>query len=626
MSSRLPINNSKYTYTYDLVNRLTSIDNSGTSGVLAVKFDYSYDGVGNLVTVADSIAGSNAGITSYIYDELNRITRLTQSGNGVVSKRIDMGYNAANRMTSLRRYRDDNLVVETSYTYDNQQRLTNLSHQKNTTTIASYNYSYDATSKLTQLVSSTDGTSNYTYDATNQLTGVDNTTQTDEAYSYDANGNRTNSGYQTGTDNRLLTDGVYNYEYDNEGNRTKRTEIATGQVTQYVWDYRNRLANALFKDTSGNIVKTVEYLYDVNNQRIGKKIDGAVTERYVLDRNQIALVFDGQGNQTHRYLYGTQIDEVLADETPTSMKWALADNQGTVRDLVDDSGNVVSHFSYDSFGNIVNPAGFDFRYGYTGREWDSETGQYYYRARYYDSGVGRFISEDPLGFDAGDYNLNRYVGNSSVNYTDPNGMYGRIVGGHTPLSGNRKISYRDSRGSYYVVRNNIQQVINASKSDPYLTIIYDVTNATIVYSSTQVGTVTSSNRSQVLAIRHLSGPDADNAGHIIGNQLGGSGTNLNNLFAQRGRGFNQPPGSFWRAFENRIRTNIDEELTEIPDPSICIPTFRPRRGHRTARMTVRLQYVDRNVRPVGVAANVTYQEPFLSRSSALPDRVNIPNP
>jgi hypothetical protein len=77
------------------------------------------------------------------------------------------------------------------------------------------------------------------------------------------------------------------------------------------------------------------YSYDAINQ-----LTGAVTERYILDRNQIALVFDGQGNQTHRYLYGTQIDQVLVDETATSTVWALADNQGTIRDLIDNGGNV----------------------------------------------------------------------------------------------------------------------------------------------------------------------------------------------------------------------------------------------------------------------------------------------
>jgi RHS repeat-associated protein len=286
------------------------------------------------------------------------------------------------------------------------------------------------------MVSSMDGTSNFSYDATNQLTGVDNSSLIDEAYSYDANGNRTNSGYQTGVNNQLLSDGKFNYQYDGEGNRTKRTEIATGKVTEYNWDYRNRLTAVAFKDAAGVVTKSIEYTYDVDNQRIGKKIDGAVTERYVIDRNQIALVFDGAGTQTHRYLYGTNIDQVLADETPTNMVWALADHQGTVRDLIDNGGNVVEHLSYDSFGNLSSTPTFDFRYGYTGRERDSETGLEYYRARYYDSAVGRFVSEDPIGFAAGDSNLTRYVGNSPTNFVDPSGLEGLIWGesGFNPLA------------------------------------------------------------------------------------------------------------------------------------------------------------------------------------------------
>jgi RHS repeat-associated protein len=62
-----------------------------------------------------------------------------------------------------------------------------------------------------------------------------------------------------------------------------------------------------------------------------------------------------------------------------------------------------------------------FRFGFTGRELDSETGNYYYNSRYYDPQVGRFISEDTVGFGGGDTNLYRYVGNSPTNYTDPSG-------------------------------------------------------------------------------------------------------------------------------------------------------------------------------------------------------------
>jgi RHS repeat-associated protein len=178
----------------------------------------------------------------------------------------------------------------------------------------------------------------------------------------------------------------------------------------------------VFKDAAGVVSKTIEYTYDGNNQRIGKRIDGVTTERYVIDRNQIALVFDGNGNQTHRYLYGTQIDQILADETSTRTLWALGDNQGTVRDLIDDGGNLVEHLTYDSFGKLSNASTTGFRYGYTGREQDSETGLDYYRARYYDAGVGRFIREDPIGFAAGDTNIYRYVGNSPTNGTDPSGL------------------------------------------------------------------------------------------------------------------------------------------------------------------------------------------------------------
>jgi RHS repeat-associated protein len=417
---------STYTYGYDAVDRVTSIDNTGTTGVPAVILAYSYDAVGNVIGVSDKINGTNAGNTNYIYDLLDRATRITQSGTGVSNKRVEIAYNAVSQMTRLTRFGDlagTQLVAETTYGYDNKQRLIQLAHKRGNTSLASYDYVYDGGDRLTQIISSTDGTVNYAYDATNQLTGADHSSQTDEAYQYDANGNRTNAGYQTGTNNQLLSDGQFTYEYDQEGNRTKRIETATGKVTEYVWDYRNRLAGVLFKDAGGNVLKSIGYTYDSNNQRIGKSIDGVVVERYVIDRDQIGLVFDRQGNQTHRYLYGTGIDQVLADETPNGVTWALADHQGTVKDLLDGNGAIVSHITYDSFGRVISNTGnIDFRYGYTGREADAETGLDYYRARYYDAAVGGFISEDPIGFAADDTNLRRYVGNNPTNWNDPSGL------------------------------------------------------------------------------------------------------------------------------------------------------------------------------------------------------------
>jgi uncharacterized protein RhaS with RHS repeats len=142
------------------------------------------------------------------------------------------------------------------------------------------------------------------------------------------------------------------------------------------------------------------YTYDVYGHRIAKSIDAdgagpatSQTERMVYDGSNIALTLDGQGTQTHRYLFGPRMDQVLADKAQTRFNWLLVDNLGTVRDVIDSNGVVLDHLTYDSFGQVTNETNpnVDFRYGYTGRERDEETGLYYYRARYVDPFTGRFI-------------------------------------------------------------------------------------------------------------------------------------------------------------------------------------------------------------------------------------------
>ena len=68
-----------------------------------------------------------------------------------------------------------------------------------------------------------------------------------------------------------------------------------------------------------------------------------------------------------------------------------------------------------------------FHFGYTGRERDEATGLMYYRSRYYDPAVEWFLSEDPMGFDAGDADLYRYIFNSPTNYTDPTGEFAQVA-------------------------------------------------------------------------------------------------------------------------------------------------------------------------------------------------------
>ena len=432
---------SSYSYTYDGVGRVTSVDNAGTSGVPNVVFDYTYDPVDNQTQVNDSIEGVDKGVETFAYDELNRVTSITQSGNGVADKRVDMSYDAASQMRSTTRYSDNEateLVADTNYTYDDASRITEIVHQHNSETLAEFGLVYDNGDRITSFTTP-DGVSEYSYDNNDQLTGASHDYQDNENYSYDDNGNRTNDGYVTGDNNQLTSDGTYNYEYDNEGNRVKKTEIATGEVTEYEWDYRNRLVDVETTNSDGNVIANSDYTYDVFDNRIGKSVDAdgsgagsAIVERYVLDGDHIALTFDGSGNMTERFLHGLQIDSVLAQENAGGeVLWALADNQGSARILLDNQGNVVNEISYDAFGNITLETNdnVNFRGLYTGRESDSETGLNYNRGRYYDPITGRFISIDPIGFAAGDSNLYRYVGNNPLFYIDPSGFCGVASGG-----------------------------------------------------------------------------------------------------------------------------------------------------------------------------------------------------
>src|SRR5262245_2570151 len=99
----------------------------------------------------------------------------------------------------------------------------------------------------------------------------------------------------------------------------------------------------------------------------------------------------------------------------------LADHQGTIRDLVNNSGSLTgSHIVYDAFGNITSGT-LGTQFSYTGQEYDADTGLYYYNARWYNPSIGKFISKDPIGFAGGDTNQFRYVGNGATNRIDSSG-------------------------------------------------------------------------------------------------------------------------------------------------------------------------------------------------------------
>ena len=101
------------------------------------------------------------------------------------------------------------------------------------------------------------------------------------------------------------------------------------------------------------------------------------------------------------------------------------DSLGSVTELTDSTDAVARTIVYDSYGRIAqDTGGVDQPFTFTGRELDTESGLYFYRARYYDPATGRFLSEDPIGTQGRDVNLYRSVFNNPVNFVDPLGLEG----------------------------------------------------------------------------------------------------------------------------------------------------------------------------------------------------------
>ena len=419
--------NSSNADSYDAANRLTSVDNLGTPGVPHVVLNYGYDVYNNRTSLSDSLGGS----ASYTFDADHQLTGLSLTANRLTAN-AGLSYDAANRLTDVTR----NLTsggktftgsdtIQTTFSYDGSNRLTNITHSDATllTTLASYTYGFDAANQLTSY-SGPDGALNYSYDANGQLTGV--TGSRAESFSYDTNGNRTMAGYTTGTGNELTSDGTYNYTYDNEGNTLTQTRISDGQVTNYSWDYRNRLTEVVVKTSGGTVLNDEKFTFDVNNNRIGVMLNGAQQSWTVFDGANPYMDFNGSGAVTQRYLTDPRgVSQFYARVDPTGVvNWYLTDNLGSIRQIVDTSGNVVDTLVYSAFGSIVsetNATNGD-RFKYTGGANDSTTGNDQFGLRYYGPGAGRFVSQDPIGFGAGDTDLYRYVFNSAINRVDPSGL------------------------------------------------------------------------------------------------------------------------------------------------------------------------------------------------------------
>jgi RHS repeat-associated protein len=131
---------------------------------------------------------------------------------------------------------------------------------------------------------------------------------------------------------------------------------------------------------------------------------------------------DGSGNVLARYQNQMRVDEPLTEQRSGTASYYLQDGLGSPTSLSSGSGTLANTYTFDSYGKLTDSTGtLTNPFRYTAREFDQETGLYYYRARYYDGTVGRFISEDPIGF-VGGINKYAYVLDNPIDRNDAFGL------------------------------------------------------------------------------------------------------------------------------------------------------------------------------------------------------------
>jgi len=309
----------------------------------------------------------------------NRLGQITSS-----SLVLDLAHDLAGRRTTLS-YPN---IVSTSYAYNEASFLTGLvARDSQQTTINSFTYTPDGMGNRTSMTDLA-GEHNYTYDNTYQLTQATHPNMPTEQFGYDAVGSRTSSGEPT-------------------------PGLST---TLYAYDFENRLTDVSFSDM------VVHYKYDPFGRRIEKNVDGTIT-KYVYDGPNIVTQYDGDWNVQAKYLFTLDIDDPLMVQQGDNVYYYHKDGLGSVVNLTDSSQSIVKGYTYKSFGDIYAETGSVVQpFTFTGREYDPESGLYYYRARYYDPRAGWFLTKDPIGFAGGDVNLYRYVWNSPTNWIDPWGF------------------------------------------------------------------------------------------------------------------------------------------------------------------------------------------------------------
>jgi len=402
------------TFTYD-GSLPTSVTYAGGLVNQTISTTYNADFLPSSVTYA-------GGTANYLYDNDGL---LTQAGAFTIVRDTETG-----RPTSV--YDTATTLMTVTPSYNAYGEVTGAVTTVNSIGVASWDVTYDDAGRIaakTETVGGTTSTYAYTYDAMSRLETVKRNGITVEEYMYDGQGRRhqTDENYPSRTisgriaqyddDDRLWASGLTGYEFNDDGFLTSKTESGVGATT-YTYAKNGQLNSVQLP--SGTLI---EYVYNAAGQRVAKKVNDVITEKYLwAGITGLLAVYDADNNLLMRFegakmVKGGQIYYLITDQV------------GTVRAVCDASGNIVKEITYDSFGNILDDTNetFTIPLGFAGGLHDRDTGLVRFGFRDYDPDSGTWTAKDPVLFASGDIYLYEYCSSDPINRADPTGEMAAVV-------------------------------------------------------------------------------------------------------------------------------------------------------------------------------------------------------